>query len=53
MSDGFVSTTGLTDVDELPKVEKTAKLLLLPPVSIARELQSVDEHLRREVAIVL
>jgi len=53
MSDGFVSTTGLTDVDEAPKDEKTAKLLSLPPVFIARELQYVEELVRREVAILL
>jgi len=49
MSDCFVSTTGFTDVDEVPKDEKTAKLLSLPAVFI----QYVEELARREVAIVL
>lgn len=53
MSDGFVSATGLTDVDEVPKDEKTAKLLSLPPVFIARESHYVEELVRREVAVVL
>lgn len=53
MSECFVSTTGLTDVDEVPKDEKTTKLLSLPPVFIARDLQYVEELVSREVAIVL
>jgi hypothetical protein len=53
MSDCFVSTTRLTDVDEVPKDEKMAKLLSLPPVFIARDLQHVEELVSREVAIVL
>jgi hypothetical protein len=53
MSECFVSTTGLTEVGEVPKDEKTAKLLSLPPVFIARDLQYVEELVSREVATVL
>jgi hypothetical protein len=53
MSECFVSTTGLTDVDEVPKDEKTAKLLSLPPLFIARDLQYVEELVSRAAAIVL
>ena len=53
MPDCFLSTTGLTDVDEASEDEKTAKLLSQPPVFTASELQYVEELVRTEVSGVL
>lgn len=52
MPDCFVSRTGLTDVDEVLKDVKTAKLLSLSAVFIVRELQYVEEVVTHMCAVL-
>ena len=52
MPDCVVSRTGLTDVDEVLKDVKTAKLLSLSAVFIVRELQYVEEVVTHMCAVL-